>query len=144
MLPCLIELHAGNPGQNFDHLRRCSHSKKDIRVDQVLGPQVAKRRSEFRQGRENSLRILRAWLNKKIEVLGRTGLSVNGDGVPANDEVLNAVLVERGQEFFEVLTEHRALVPSIDAPSPTVRRRYPAAHGPGGFASSGIRPLSSH
>ena len=35
-------------------------------------------------------------------------------GVTADDEIFNAVFVEDGQEFFEVLAEHRALVPSID------------------------------
>jgi hypothetical protein len=59
----------------------------------------------------------------------------------ADDQVLNAVLVERGQEFFEVLTEHRALARSVDTPSSRVRRWHPDAHGPGGFANSGIRPL---
>jgi hypothetical protein len=38
------------------------------------------------------------------------------NGVSADDEVLNAMLVERGQEFFQVLTEHRGLVPSTDIP----------------------------
>lgn len=100
--------------------------------------------SKLLQGRKNGAGILDAGLDEKIEVFGGAGLSVNRPGVPADDEVLNVVFVERGQQFFEVLTEHRALIPSTDTPLPIAPRRYPAALGPGGFASSGTPLLSSY
>jgi hypothetical protein len=37
---------------------------------------------------------------------------MNSHSITANDEVLNAVLGEHGQEFFEVLTQHREQFPS--------------------------------
>lgn len=49
---------------------------------------------------------------------------MDGDGIAADDKILNAVFVERGQEFFEVLAEHRVLVPSIDIASKKVRRQH--------------------
>ena len=60
--------------------------------------------------------IVRAWLDENIKVFSRAWLSMDRDSVPADDKVFNAVLVEGGQEFFEVLTEHLVLVPSIDNP----------------------------
>jgi hypothetical protein len=53
-------------------------------------------------------------LYEKIKVFGGAGLSMNGDGIAADDEIFNAEFVERGQEFFEVLAEHRALGPSLE------------------------------
>jgi hypothetical protein len=100
-------------GKNVDHLRRGAPSKERARIDEIFRLEVCKRRAEFRRRRVDRFRILSVRLHEEIEVFGSSGLRVNGDGVAADDKVFNAVLVERGQEFFEVLTEHRALVPSI-------------------------------
>jgi hypothetical protein len=83
-----------------------------------------KRRSEFRQGSKYSSRILGVCPDKEIEVFGSPRLGMDGDGIAADDKILNAVFVERGQEFFEVLAEHRVLVPSIDIASKKVRRQH--------------------
>jgi hypothetical protein len=52
---------------------------------------------------------------EKVEVFRSARLGVNSYRVASNDKVLNAMFVECGQEFFEVLAEHRALIPSIGA-----------------------------
>jgi hypothetical protein len=77
---------------------------------------ACERRAVFSQRQVDRLSVLPVRLYKKIKVFGGAGLGVNGDCVTADDQVFNAVLVERGQEFFEVPTEHRALVPSVAAP----------------------------
>ena len=48
------------------------------------------------------------------ETLWLRRLRVNSYGIATDNQVFNLVRVERGQEFLEVVHEHRALVPSID------------------------------
>ncbi|AXC16130.1 hypothetical protein ACPOL_6924 (plasmid) [Acidisarcina polymorpha] len=64
-------------------------------------------------------------------------------GIASDDQIFNAVLVERGQEFFEVLTEHRGRVPSKRIALTTVHQLHPAVHAQGGFASTDTRRPSS-
>jgi hypothetical protein len=61
-----------------------------------------KRRSKFCQSREDSLCVLRAGTYQNVEIFGRPRLRVNGDGLGSHNELLNAVRVQNGQEFFEV------------------------------------------
>ena len=70
-----------------------------------------KRRAKLREGRKNRLRVCRVWPHQNIDVFGRWRLRVNGNGISSDDEVFNAVLVQNGQEFFEVGV-HRELRPS--------------------------------
>ena len=66
---------------------------------------------KFRERGVHRLSVRSIRLYENVDVLGRPRLGVKGNGVAANDQILNAPSVEGGQEFFE-LVEHVAAVPS--------------------------------
>ena len=78
------------------------------RVDQRKS---LKRCAEFRQRHKDSFRVLRVGSHQNVNILRRSRLRVNRNRVSSHDKVLNAVLVQNGQEFFEVGV-HRELRPS--------------------------------
>src|SRR5262249_6123736 len=51
-------------------------------------------------------------LHQNIQVLGSTRLSMEADGIAADDQVFNVVGVEDAQEFFE-FWEHSRRAPSV-------------------------------
>jgi len=54
-------------------------------------------------------------LNEQVNVLSRTRLCVERHGITSDDQVLNFLVVEDGQEFFEVV-EHPVWIPSSGKP----------------------------
>jgi hypothetical protein len=88
---------------------------------------------------KHGLPILRIGSYEKIQILRRPRLGMDRQSIAANDQIFNAPFVEGEQEFFEVLAEHRAFVPSMHIASTIDPTRHPAARAPATPAIRGIR-----
>src|ERR1017187_7368068 len=64
---------------------------------------------------------------------------MKADRVSSNHQIFNPVVVEDGQEFVEVLVEHRASVPLADSLQGKAQRWRSAVHSRGVPAIPGIR-----
>ena len=88
------KLHAVDARQDFDHDRRSAHAKAVARLRKVILGYVAHRRAEFRECAPHGARVLGVAADKDIEVLRRARLRVNHDGIPADQELVDAFIVE--------------------------------------------------
>jgi hypothetical protein len=61
------------------------------------------------------LGVVGIWFDEEVNIVGRPWLRVKGDSVTTDNQILNFLGVEDGQEFFEVV-EHRVPVPSFGKP----------------------------
>jgi len=101
-LPCRVEVNAGDVGQDVNADWLPPHAEERTGFGEVGGGHVMQGRAELGQRRENLSRVRGIGLDEDVEVFGRARLRVNGDGVGPDDKILNAALVQNGQEFFEV------------------------------------------
>jgi broad specificity phosphatase PhoE len=90
--PGLVERHAGDPGKNVDPSRRHAHLEDGVRPRQVVGCEIAQRRSEGRQRAQGANRVLRRRANPDVEIAGRARHAMSRERVRADDQEVNARL----------------------------------------------------
>src|ERR1017187_3427312 len=88
------------------------HAEKLAPLCEILRSESFHWRAEFRQSGIDRLRVVGGGLNQQIDIFRGARLRVERYGVAPHDKVLNAMGVEDGQEFVEVL-EHRGPCPSL-------------------------------
>jgi hypothetical protein len=116
-VPRDVEIYSVDPWHNIYREGFTSESEELKRVRQIVCAYTFYRRAESRQSRVNRLGVIPVGSYEQIDVFGCARLGVKRNRISANDQVLNAVSVERRQEVLEVFV-HRQ--PSLS----TRKRRW--------------------
>src|SRR5690606_6267697 len=88
----VVEVASRYPRQHVDPVRCPAQHQNGMRIEQVLASEFIE--PEFRQCRENAVRILRATLNPEIDVFGGADETQCVDRHATDDEVQNVMFVE--------------------------------------------------
>jgi hypothetical protein len=115
ILPCAIKINALNFRENIYNGRDSSHSEELVTHYEVFGCQAIEGCAELAQRVIDRPRVFGVWFDEEVDIFGGAWLRVKRDSLATNDQILNFLGVEDGQEFFEVV-EHRAPVPSFGRP----------------------------
>ena len=99
-----FELDSRNGSENLNPNGRHPHANHVIPGKKQSGPQLRRGEPELAKRALNFGGVLRTDVHPNIEIVGSSDITVNPDRVPANQQVFNAVRVERLQELFEVPT----------------------------------------
>lgn len=103
LVPGGIEVYAVYMLQDIDAGWRLANLKYGMRVVAEIGGRESSNRCPISsQCAIDCFAILNLGANKKIEIFGRTWLSIGTDGVSSDDQVFNLVFVEREQELPEI------------------------------------------
>lgn len=103
-----IELQTVDGCDHVDPNRLDANLERDARTREVVLCHVSGRRSEGLQRRDQTLRVGAVSSDPDIQIFRGTNESVRGQRVRTDYEKLNPVLVEYGQQIFEVLVQQRA------------------------------------
>src|SRR5947209_3458116 len=89
--PCSIEIDSGNIGKKIDRLWFPAKAEKAGAVSKFVDADVLEGCSKLRQRGISGSGVGEVRFYKHVNVLGRAGLRVKRYGVPADDQVLNAM-----------------------------------------------------
>jgi hypothetical protein len=97
-----FELDSGDRGEDLNPDGWHSHANHVIPVKKQAGGQPRRGEPELAKGALNSGGVFRINVDPHVEIVGGPDMTVDADRVSANQQVFNAVRVERLQELFEV------------------------------------------
>ena len=104
-IPCRFEVDARQIRQDVKPMRVVTEPEKVSAIGEILGLYSFERSTKFCQGGTDRVRVLRVRLDEQIDVLREAGLCMIDNGIPADDQVPNAMGIEGGQKVFVIL-EH--------------------------------------
>ena len=117
MNPLAIRTYSSSTAGPYGALRTLDRDRLPSKADEssgirkIVNGDVAEGSTKVGKRRIGRFRVRRVRLDEQVEVLSRAGLRVERNRVPTDNQLLNAVVVEDRQEFFEVV-EHRGPAPS--------------------------------
>ena len=118
-----------------------AHAKKLISLDEVFHFEPFQWRPKLRQRIKHRFGVVGIRFDEQIDVFSCARLGMKRHSITTHDEILNFLVVEDGQEFFEVL-EHPAPVPSLGKPQASCPQRLSCVRGRAVGASPDTHRLS--
>src|SRR3989339_1011297 len=98
----VIEIDPGNTGGHLNAYRRKPHPDDAVFLQEHTRGYFRRIETEYPQNSFNTGCVFGIPVNPDINILRRPGITIVPDGIPANQEVSDLMLVEQSQEFFEV------------------------------------------
>jgi len=136
-----------NRNRHRESPRECPRPRARVRCGRMPGrgelrnAQALQWRAELHESSIGRFGIFSIGLHENLQILGGPWLRMDRHRVTSDHEILNAVLVQRGQEFFEIWVHPRPR-PSLRIVPGSVEKPLPTAPTRAGSANSGIRPPS--
>jgi hypothetical protein len=90
---CRCELHTRDAGDYLQPNRFDTQAYDVVTSSKELGHEVWQIESKCTASRHESAGVFCCRINENVEIASIAGMAVNSDGVPANDEVANAMNV---------------------------------------------------
>src|SRR6185436_5107433 len=102
---CASEGDSADPRQNIDATRLAAEHPHAIGVRELLCARSHFAEAERHERTTNTACIGERWLDEHVEVLSEPRLSVDGDGVPADQDEARSRGDQRMQELAPVVVE---------------------------------------